>query len=77
MIPAIEVMLANNAIRNLIRENKTHQIDNVISTSGSLGMFTLEKGLSALVNTGDLDFETAIKYSNNQTELKRLVKEKK
>src|SRR3989338_1201301 len=44
--PAVEVLMGSSAVRNLIRENKTHQIDNVISTSADMGMISLESSLA-------------------------------
>ena len=52
MIAAWEVLLANHAVRNLIREGKTRQIRNAITMSQHEGMFTLEQSLSALVQHG-------------------------
>ena len=52
MVAAFEVLIANNAMRNLIREGKTHQIRNVIATSVKDGMRTLEASLSELVADG-------------------------
>ena len=63
MIAAYEVLMANHAIRNLIREGKTRQLRNVITTQQSEGMQTLEMALSALVAEGVIDYETALKVS--------------
>lgn len=49
---ACEMLVANPAIRNLIRENKTHQINTVIQTGASLGMMTMEKSLKEFVQQG-------------------------
>jgi twitching motility protein PilT len=59
MVAAFEVLVANNAVRNLIREGKTRQLRNVITTSQSEGMHTLEMSLSDLVAAGEIDYETA------------------
>lgn len=74
MLPATELMLASNAIRNLIREGKTPQIDNVISTSADLGMMTLESSLAKLVNDGKVSAEEAYKHTVKPMELRRLLK---
>lgn len=61
-IAAFELMIASPAIRNLIREGKTHQIPNVISTSTSSGMRTLEKSLTELYRSGLVSYEEASRY---------------
>ena len=63
MIAAYEVLMANHAVRNLVREGKTRQLRNVITTHQSEGMQTLEMALSALVAKGVIDYETALKVS--------------
>src|SRR5438552_8626207 len=55
-VAAFEVMMATPAVRNLIRENKAGQLRNVIATSSKDGMFTLETALSALVESGMVDY---------------------
>lgn len=65
-IPACELMIANSAIRNLIRENKTHQIDTVIGTSFEEGMISLDKYLADLVSRGEISLEYAELYSINK-----------
>jgi len=74
MIPAIEIMLGTEAVRNIIREGKSHMLDNVIDTSAQLGMISLERSLAMLVVNGDADFDVAIKYTAKPNELKRLIK---
>jgi twitching motility protein PilT len=60
MVAAFEVLIASAAVRNLIREGKTRQIRNVISTSRAEGMQTLEHGLSELVQAGTVSFDEAV-----------------
>ena len=64
-IPAFEVMHATSAIRNLIRENKTHQIDNAISTGGQDGMITMDRSILSLYADHRIDLETARAYAGN------------
>lgn len=71
---AVELMIATPAIRNLIREQKTYQIDNVIATSYDLGMQTMERSLVALVREGKITEETAKRYSLRPEELLRLLR---
>lgn len=73
-IPACEVLVANPAVKNLIRENKVYQIDLVIETSLESGMFTLERSLATLVNLGEISLEVATNYALNLERLKNLLK---
>ena len=59
-VAAFEVLIANSAIRNLIREGKTRQIRNVLTTSQALGMQTLEMCLTNLVNARTISKESAV-----------------
>jgi len=74
VINAVEVMKANAAIRNLIREGKIHQIDMVIETSSDQGMISLNRSLIDLVERGLISEENAELNSNNISELKMLLK---
>jgi len=62
-VAAFEVLVANNAIRNLIREGRTRQMRNVIATGQKDGMQTLEASLNALVQRGLITHENAISRS--------------
>ncbi len=72
-LPVVEVMLASPAIANIIREGKTHQLDNVIRTSSELGMMTLEKHLSMRIDAGEISKEVAQSYAFRPQELERLI----
>ena len=74
LIPAIEVMIANSAVRNLIRESKFNQLNLVIETSSDIGMVSLNKSLVKLVKKKEISIEQAEFYSLNPTELKELLK---
>jgi twitching motility protein PilT len=63
MVAAFEVLIANNAMRNLIRDGKTHQIRNVVATGMKDGMRTLEGSLSELVAAGLITYEEAVARS--------------
>lgn len=65
IVPAFEIMFVNNAIRNMIRESKIHQIDTVIQSSAGEGMVTMDNSLNNLVKSGAIDAATAIQYSPN------------
>ncbi len=74
LTPAFEIMFLNNAIRNMIRENKIHQIDNVISMSMSEGMVSMNNSLLALLREGKIDKETCISNSPDPEQMRmRLV----
>ncbi len=64
-IPALEIMFLNNAIRNMIRESKIHQIDGVISTSVDEGMVTMDNSLLRLYKEKKISKEHAVMYSSN------------
>lgn len=69
-----EIMINNSALANLIREGKTHQIDNIIRTSADVGMIYLEKSLVALVREGVISVQKAQEYAVHPEEVLRLLK---
>lgn len=70
---ALEVMVANDAIKNLIRENKAHQIDAMIQTGKNEGMISLNASLANLVRTGQVNRMIAEKYSLDVGELRQYL----
>lgn len=72
--PACEIMVATPAVKNLIREGKSHQIDNIIQTSGELGMITLENYLFDLLKDGKISLEVAQAFSTRPEEIMRLMR---
>lgn len=72
-IPATEIMLANPAIRNLIRERKIYQIDLVIETSVQEGMMSLNRSFVSLIKKKEISLEEAESYSLNPAELRLLL----
>ncbi len=72
-IPANEIMIATPAIRNLIREGKTHQIPSTIQTSGGLGMTTMDQALRDLYMKGIVTLDEAMSRCQNQEELKKMI----
>ena len=82
MVPAIgggrvvaaEIMVANSAIRSLIRDGKTYQIDTAIQTGAEQGMQTMDRTLAKLVQTGVITYESAREYAVDINELNRLVR---
>ncbi len=72
-VVACEVLIPTPAVRNLIREGKTHQIYSAIQTSGSVGMQTMDAHLAQLVRMGKITRELAEQRSSVPEELKRLL----
>jgi twitching motility protein PilT len=70
MVAAFEVLIANNPVRNLVREGKTHQIRNVISTNLREGMQTMEVALNGLIEQGLVTYEDALDRSMFPKEIK-------
>mgnify|MGYP001576000551 CR=1 FL=1 len=73
LIPAYELLLNNNAVSNLIREKRTHEIDVVIETGTESGMMDLNHSLIELVRAGEISIENAYQYSLNPKGLERLI----
>ena len=73
LIPAYELLLNNNAVSNLIREKRTHEIDVVIETGMESGMIDLNRSLMELVRAGEISIENAHQYSLNPRGLERMM----
>lgn len=71
---ALEIMFATDAIRNLIRDDKTHQITSSMQTSMSDGMQTLDKHLADLANTGVISKQTALINSIDKDNIVRFLR---
>ena len=63
MVPVFEVMICNQAIRTLIREGKTHQIDNAIASQRHNGMITMDEAIVELYRQNKITKETALMYA--------------
>ena len=72
-LPACEILLSSSAVQTAVRDGKTHQIDNIIQTSGEAGMVLMDVSLANLVNAGKITVETAQSYSIRPKELERLI----
>ncbi len=75
-VPAVEIMIKNHAVGNLIRENRSYQIDSVIETSLKEGMISLDRSLGELVKNGIISIEDAFAYTGNKEYLKTIIKNK-
>ncbi|MCM1440743.1 MAG: PilT/PilU family type 4a pilus ATPase, partial [Roseburia sp.] len=71
LVPAFEIMHVNNAIRSLIRDSKTHQIDNAIAAGGGEGMITMDQSLLGLYKAGRITADTALSVADNPEQLRR------
>lgn len=71
---AMEILLANSAVRSLIRENKIHQIYSVIQTSSNIGMKTMNRSIFELYKSGVLSYNDALANSYDPEELKLMIK---
>jgi twitching motility protein PilT len=70
-----EVMVVTPAIRNLIREGKTHQIYSAMQAGGAYGMTTMDQSLAELVRRGVVSMKTAVERCANPSDLRRLAGE--
>jgi twitching motility protein PilT len=75
-VPAVEIMLKNHAVENLIRENKDNQLDSVIETSLKDGMVSLDRALADLVLRGLVTVDNAFMYSKNRDYFQMLLSKK-
>ena len=72
-VAAIEIMVVNSAIRNLIRENKAHQMTSIIQTQTQIGMQTMDQALKELFLAGKVTYEDALSRANNPAELEVMI----
>ncbi|MBE0429466.1 MAG: type IV pilus twitching motility protein PilT [Thermoleophilia bacterium] len=72
-VPACEVLVPTPAVRNLIREAKTHQIYSTMQTGSQYGMQTMDASLAELVRRGKVTRDLALRRSSNPEELERLI----
>jgi twitching motility protein PilT len=72
-VPAVEIMLANGAVRNLIREGKIHQLPNAIRTNSRLGMQLLDQALVSLHKDGVITTESVYSFCNDVDETEKLI----
>lgn len=73
LIPAYELLINNNAVANLIREKRTHEVQTVIETGLEHGMIDMNRTLVELVKNGEITIENAYAYSTNPKGLERLI----
>ena len=71
MIPACEIMQLTPAVRSLIRDNRSHQIDNVIAAGGKEGMVSMDQSILTLFRKGKITKETALLYADRPEQMER------
>ena len=74
-IAAAEILVATPAVRNIIREGKSHQLEAVIQTGAEFGMQSMDKTLVGLIKNGTISFEAAKEFAVDFEELERLMRE--
>lgn len=72
-VAATEILIGTDAVANLIRENKCHQLGTMMQAGGNVGMHTLNSDLSRLISTGQISKENAMKYSNDKRDLEQYL----
>jgi twitching motility protein PilT len=73
-VVAAEVLIANPAVRNIIREGKSHQLDAVIQTGADSGMQTMDRTLVGLVQNGTVTYDDARSFAVDLSEFERLMR---
>ena len=73
VVPVVEIMHMNDAIRNMIRENKNHQINNTIATNTAAGMCTMDQAILAHYRAGKISRETALHYADRPEQMERQI----
>jgi twitching motility protein PilT len=73
MIPAYELLINNNAVANLIRERRTHEVDTVIETGSESGMIDMNRNMADLVRRGEITVENAFTNSFRPKVLEKLI----
>lgn len=74
-VAAAEILVVTPAVRNIIREGKTHQLDAVIQTGAEFGMQSMDKQLASLVHSGTISYDEARMVAVDIDELDRLMRE--
>ena len=74
-IAAAEILVATPAVRNIIREGKTHQLDAVIQTGAEFGMQSMDKQLVQLIHAGTISYDEARSFAIDPDELDRLMRD--
>ena len=73
-VAAAEILVANPAVRNIIREGKSHQLEAVIQTGAEFGMQSMDRTLVNLIHAGTITYDTAREFAVDMDELDRLMR---
>ena len=73
-VVAAEILIANPAVRNIIREGKSHQLDAIIQTGAEQGMQTMDRTLASLVQAGTITYDHAREFAIDVVEFERLMR---
>ena len=73
LVPACEILHMNSAVRTMIRDNKTHMIDNAIASGAKDGMISMDKAILARFRSGSITRQTALDYADHPEQLERLL----
>lgn len=72
-VPAVEILLSTNAVKNIIREGKTYELPNVLQTNVEGGMISMDRALAALVKSGQVSYESAAEYIKDIEQFNSLI----
>jgi len=73
MVPGIEILLCNSAVRNCIRENRIYEIPNIIATSRKMGMQEMDTSIAGLYFKGFISRDDAINSSTNAQKMDKTL----
>jgi len=73
MVPAVEILICNSAVRNCIRENRIHEIPNIIATSRKIGMQEMDTSIAEMYFKGFIERNDALSYATNPQRLEKLL----
>lgn len=73
-LAAAEILVANSAVRNIIREGKSHQLDAVIQTGADQGMQSMDRTLADMIRSGGITYDEARNFAVDLTELDRMMR---
>jgi twitching motility protein PilT len=73
-VVAAEILIANSAVRNIIREGKSHQLDAVIQTGAEQGMQSMDRTLANLIRAGTITYDEARNFAVDLSELDRMMR---
>ncbi len=71
VVPAFEILRMNEATRNLVRDNKVHQLDSAMAAGASAGMLTMDQSILGLYHAGKISREIALQYAENPDQMRR------